>query len=285
MLQAPSNTEIRQAVSQDITAITDFVDKASLTHRHLDWRPLVEWVSQPPFLLRFRNQQLTALLSCAPDPEGVAWIHAFIMDHWSNQVNAVWHSLFEPALIELAVTRCQVFSLSLSDWYTRLLRSSGFTPFENIVVLHWGREVPPVKNMPPEVLIRPMEPADLNQVAEVDRQTFEAAWVISRASLERAYLQSAHASVAEVNEQIIGYELSTASSLSSHLARLAVLPEFRHLNIGYSLVAQLLEYFTQRGIWQITVNTQDNNQASLSLYKKLGFFQTSESFPVFTKSG
>jgi len=285
MPQAPSNLVIRQAAANDISIITEFIDTAFLVHRNLDWRPLMEWVEQPPFLLRFTNHKLTALLSCAADPEGIAWIHAFIMDQWSGQVNTIWLSLFDPAMATLAETRNKVFSVSLSDWYTRLLKSSGFTLFQNIVVLQWGRVMPPSKNIPPEVFIRPMEPTDLDQVAEVDRQTFEAAWVISRTSLQSAYLKSSHASVAEINDRIIGYELSTANHLSSHLTRLAVLPEFTHQNLGYTLATQMLEYFARRGIWQITVNTQDNNHASLSLYRKLGFFLTSDSFPVFAYSG
>jgi len=285
MPHASSNLVIRQAAANDISIITEFIDTAFLVHRNLDWRPLMEWVEQPPFLLRFTNHKLTALLSCAADPKGIAWIHAFIMDQWTGQVNTIWLSLFKPAMATLAETRNQVFSMSLSDWYTRLLKSSGFALFQNIVVLQWGKVLPPSKSIPPEVFIRPMEPTDLDQVAEVDRQTFEAAWVISRTSLQSAYLQSSHASVAEINDRIIGYELSTANHLSSHLTRLAVLPEFTHQNLGYTLATQMLEYFTRRGIWQITVNTQDNNHASLSLYRKLGFFLTSDSFPVFAYPG
>ncbi len=282
MQQSDSNLTIRQADHNDITAITDFIDKAFLVHRNLDWRPLMEWVDQCPFLLRITSNKITSLLSCAPDPEGIAWIHAFVVDQWTGQVNTIWHSLLDPALASLAETRNSLYSVSLSDWYTRLLKESGFSLFQNIVVLHWGKVLPPAISIPPEVLIRPMEPADLDLVAGVDQRAFEAAWVISRDSLQRAYLQSEHASVAEVDDRIIGYELSTANHLSAHLTRLAVLPEFTRQNIGYALTSQMLEHFTRRGIWQVTVNTQDNNLASLSLYRKLGFYQTSDSFPVYT---
>lgn len=282
MPQVPANLVIRQADTQDIPVITDFVDRAFLVHRNLDWRPLMEWVDQPPFLLRFTGNKIESLLSCAPDPEGISWIHAFVVDQWSSQVEAIWRSLLDPALGFLTETRSQLFSVSLSDWYTRLLKASGFTLFQKIVVLHWGKILLPSVNPPPEVMIRPMEQADLNHIAVVDKQAFEAAWVISRDSLQRAYLQAEHASVAEINGRIIAYELSTSDQLSAHLTRLAVLPEFRGQKIGYTLAQQMLEYFTRRGIWQITVNTQDNNQASLSLYRELGFYQTSDSFPVYT---
>lgn len=282
MPQDPSNLLIRQADHNDISAITDFVDKAFLVHRNLDWRPLMEWVDQRPFLLRFTNDKLTSLFSCAPDPVGIAWIHAFIVDQWNGQIDSIWHSLLEPALAFLTENQIQLFTVSLSEWYTRLLKSTGFTLFQNIVVLYWNKVLPSVASTPPEVLIRPMQPGDLEGVAEVDRQVFESAWVISRQSLQLAYIQSDHASVAEVDNRIIGYELSTANHLSSHLTRLAVLPAYTRQNIGFALANQMLEYYARRGIWHITVNTQDNNLASLSLYKKLGFHRTSEFFPVYT---
>lgn len=225
------------------------------------------------------NQKLTALFSCAPDPEGIAWIHAFIVDQWSGHLDTIWFSLLEPALSVLSETRSRIYSVCLSNWYSRLLKSSGFSLFQNIVVLQWGKILPLPTVIPPEVMIRPMQPADLDQVAEVDKQAFEDAWVISRTSLQRAYLQSSHASVAEIDEQIIGYELSNANHLSAHLTRLAVLPQLTRQNIGYALTAQMLEYFTRQGIWQITVNTQDNNRASLSLYKKWGFIRLQILFP------
>ena len=278
----PTDLIIRQAHNRDISIITELIDKAFLVHRNLDWRPLMEWVDQPPFLLRIMNQKLTALFSCAPDPEGIAWIHAFIVDQWSGHLDTIWFSLLEPALSVLSETRSRIYSVCLSNWYSRLLKSSGFSLFQNIVVLQWSKILPLPTVIPPEVMIRPMQPADLDQVAEVDKQAFEDAWVISRTSLQRAYLQSSHASVAEIDEQTIGYELSNANHLSAHLTRLAVLPQLTRQNIGYALTAQMLEYFTRQGIWQITVNTQDNNRASLSLYKKMGFYQTSDTFPVFT---
>jgi ribosomal protein S18 acetylase RimI-like enzyme len=127
-----------------------------------------------------------------------------------------------------------------------------------------------------------MEPGDIDEVARLDQQVFEPIWAISRVSLENAYTNAEHTSVAEIDGKIVGYELSTADHLSAHLTRLAVIPGYTHANIGYSLTREMFEFFTRRGIHHITVNTQDNNTASISLYKKLGFIMTSDTFPVFS---
>jgi len=272
---------IHQATYQDISTVTRFIDQAILVHRNLDWQPLAEWVPREPFLLRYENKKLTSLFSCAPDPEGVAWIHAFAVDHWSTDIRKIWLSLLEPAIERLKILRSNLYSVALSDWYLRLLNETGFTVKQNIIVLRWNQVMPPTLPLLDGIVIRPMNPSDLDQVVELDHKAFDTAWTISRVSMEHVYLSASHSAVAEVDGLIIGYELSTSNYFSAHLTRLAVSPDFTKANIGYSLVRAMLDFFSSRGIQQITVNTQDDNAASIGLYKKLGFQLTDESFPVF----
>ena len=83
---------------------------------------------------------------------------------------------------------------------------------------------------------------------------------------------------------LVGYQISTASPLGGHLARLAVCPEQQCKGIGYSLVVDTLSQFNRRGAQRVTVNTQQDNLASLSLYKKAGFRETREQYPVYQYS-
>lgn len=272
---------IRQATSQDISAVTRFVDQAILVHRNLDWQPLMEWVPREPFLLRFENAKLTSLFSCAPDPHGIAWIHAFAMDYWSSDIDRVWSSLLESSVHTLRDLNCNLYTVALHDWYERLLKTTGFSLLQNIVVLRWEKNQPQRFMLPREIMIRTMEPNDLNAVSELDQLAFAREWVISKASLECAYYSAAHATVAELDGVIIGYELSTSNHLSAHLTRLAVHPGYKHAYIGLSLAQNMLIYFSSRDFNQITVNTQDDNTASINLYQKLGFKLTGDSFPVY----
>jgi ribosomal protein S18 acetylase RimI-like enzyme len=86
--------------------------------------------------------------------------------------------------------------------------------------------------------------------------------------------------VAVIDQKIVGYEMTTASQFSAHLARLAVLPEFRRGRIAKSMVCEMLRYFSNRGMMQLTVNTQNDNAASLHLYQSLGFERTGEEYPI-----
>jgi ribosomal protein S18 acetylase RimI-like enzyme len=272
---------IRQATSQDISLVSRFIDQAILVHRNLDWQPLNEWVPREPFLMRFENGKLRAMFSCAPDPESVAWIHVFAMDHWTSELHKVWQSLLDPVIDELKQLNCNIYSVALNDWYYRLLLETGFRVKQNVVVLSWQHSLPLPLPLPPEVLIRPMEPADLDQVAEIDHRAFDHLWSVSRISFDHVYMNASHATVAEVEDKIIAYELSTATYFTAHLTRLAVEPSYQQANIGYALAHNMLSHFHDQDINQITVNTQDDNTASIGLYQKLGFRLTGESFPVF----
>jgi ribosomal protein S18 acetylase RimI-like enzyme len=47
------------------------------------------------------------------------------------------------------------------------------------------------------------------------------------------------------------------------------------------LLRDLLVQFKRRGALRITVNTQEDNLASIALYERAGFTKTGESFPVY----
>jgi ribosomal protein S18 acetylase RimI-like enzyme len=99
--------------------------------------------------------------------------------------------------------------------------------------------------------------------------------------LEIAFHQAAVATVAEYEGRLVGYQISTGTPIGGHLARLAVLPNVQGKGIGYALLYNLLSQFAQRGSRTITVNTQRDNLASLSLYHKAGFQLTGEEYPIY----
>jgi len=51
------------------------------------------------------------------------------------------------------------------------------------------------------------------------------------------------------------------------------------------LVNELIQNLNANQIGNLSVNTQDDNFASLALYKKIGFTKTGESFPVLVYNG
>jgi ribosomal protein S18 acetylase RimI-like enzyme len=270
---------IIQAKTSDTGEISEFLEHARSIHRHLDWTPLLDWINSPPFLLYREEGTIQGILSCPPDPDKIPWIKCYASQS-ADSVYQIFSTLITEAVRVLSKTSDYIYALGLQDWFIRILVQQGFENFQNVVVLAHNRQSP--KKVQNSILnIRSMEHSDTHEVAELDSLAFEPVWTISEKGLVEAFYQAAHASVVEVDGKIVGYELSTASHFSAHLARVAVLPQFQHENIGLQLVAEMISYFQERDIFEITVNTQDTNKASLHLYKKLGFSQTGDQFPIY----
>jgi ribosomal protein S18 acetylase RimI-like enzyme len=132
-----------------------------------------------------------------------------------------------------------------------------------------------------DLIIRPMGFEDIADVAKIDNSAFSLEWANSIYSLELAFQQSSISSVAEMDGIIVGYQYSTSSTIGGHLARLAVKTDYQGKGIGYCLVHDVLTEFRRKGVLHVTVNTQQSNQSSISLYARAGFKKTGESYRVY----
>jgi len=273
---------IRQATDQDAGSIANLVSDAPFVHRHLDWTPLLDWVRSSPFLLYENDNVTISLLACPQDPVGISWIKCFACAQHYNPTT-IFNSLLEKIINENLTHTDNLFALGLQDWFINVLGQNQFLEFQKVIVLMHERKTNP---SPPPVtaLVRPMEMRDVEEVALVDKEAFESMWVISPQALKLAYLQSAHASVAELDGKLIGYELSTASGSSAHLARVAVHPDHQNESIASNLVYNMINYFHHHNIFSITVNTQQENHSSQALYRKMGFHLTGERYPIYRLS-
>ena len=275
-----ATTSVQQATRSDTNQIANFLSHAALIHRHLDWQGVLDWIPHKPFLLLRQDDQLNGVLVCPPDQGDIAWIRCFAASRYPK-MREIWALLFHAACKAAELSEKTLYSVGLNDWFAQLLADFGFINFQNIVVLLWNRRYPEQKARFNPWQIRPMTASDLPQVAALDSASFEPMWINPLDKLTLAYNQSEHASVAELDDEIIGYEMTTANHFSAHLARIAVHPKHQKQQIGSTLVTEMLKYFTRKGIDQITVNTQNNNTSSLALYQNLGFELTGETFPVF----
>jgi ribosomal protein S18 acetylase RimI-like enzyme len=174
-----------------------------------------------------------------------------------------------------------VAAIPLHTWFRNLLEKSEFIRTYNIIVLSWKRGVEWELPTRSSLLIRTMQPGDLDGVAAVDVKAFGRVWQNSRDSLEIAFRQAAVATVALEGDEIVGYQISTATPMGGHLARLAIDPVKQGKGTGYALLVDLLAKFEQRGAQSVTVNTQQDNLVSLKLYQKAGFKRTGEEYPVY----
>jgi ribosomal protein S18 acetylase RimI-like enzyme len=272
---------VRPASIEDQSIISTLIGFEYYVHRHLDWRTAFDWLSYQPYLLMQRDKRLVAALACPPDPPGVAWIRLFATSS-SLPPSETWVPLFDqPHSILHQDKKTTIAALALQEWFEKLMVQNGFQHHQDIVVLQWSGAPPERRTIPVNLVMRPMLKSDLPEVAVVDRLAFDPLWQHTLSSLTLALQQSAYATVAELNGLIIGYQICTATPFNAHLARLAVRPDLQRNRLGQAIVTDLLWHFKQHNINHITVNTQEDNGASLALYKKIGFLFTEETFPVF----
>ncbi|MBA4380712.1 MAG: hypothetical protein C0393_08580, partial [Anaerolinea sp.] len=277
---------VRPAVSADQSAIADLIHFEAHVHRHLDWRDPLDWIGTPPYLVIDWNGSLVAALACPPDPPQVAWIRLFVC---SDRVGAAhklplqeaWSILWEAAQADLGREIKLVAVISLQEWFRKILKASGFALREQIVMLERKGEAPGDGAPPLTIKLRRMMTYDLPAVADIDADAFDPLWQNSFSALNLAYSQAMLATVAECEQRLIGYQFSTQNPLGAHLARLAVRQEAQGHGVGRALVSDLLHTLARRGASRLTVNTQEDNASSLSLYKKLGFIKTGDRFQVF----
>ena len=275
---------IRPADENDRLLVDDLIQFAPFYHRHLDWIGPLEWLGRQPFWIIEHNGEAQAAFGCPSDPPGIAWIRLFVsrsadlpIDDWSVLLRAVLnqHALHPGD---------QIAFLGLHSWMIELAEQSGFQNYQNIVTLEWDQmAIPEQASIPDELLIRPIRQSDIPIIAEIDALAFAPLWRNSVEDIKRSLPRSSYASVVEYQGEIAGFQISTTTSVSAHLARLAVLPKFQKRSLGYALVHDLINHFLSRGFFRVTVNTQHDNLASLALYHKLGFSPTGEEFQVFTR--
>ncbi len=271
------------AAITDRSRLANLIHFGSHIHQHLDWKPVLDWIGSKPYLVAEKNSELLAALACPPDLPDITWLRLFAASPSIN-VRLAWELLWQATEEEIShIGHMQVAAISLQGWLNGLLEASQFSHTDNVIVLMWDHSTGLPNPASSGMSIRAMLPEDLETILHIDHQAFGVVWKNSMEALELAYQQSPLATVAESGEEIVGYQYSTASSMGGHLARLAVKTSMQGKGIGYLLVHQVLSQFKKQGYKHVTVNTQQNNAASLALYAKAGFTLTGESYRVYQR--
>ncbi len=272
--------KLRSLDVNDHSALAEFLRADIKLHRHLDWRLPIEWLGRQPFWAMERSGKIQAALAILDDPPGIHWVRLFAVDPALN-VGHAWDELFEKVYEEISSIKAPApAALAYQDWFRRLLVEKGWEEFQQVIMMKWHKQRLEAIELENDYSLRNMTKTDVNEVSRVDQLAFEPHWQQSQDAAQLAYQQSSYATVVEYKGQVIGYQTSTAASLNVHLARLAVLPQYRRKGIASAMVTDMLLHFRKPWIREITLNTQNDNQPSLKLYEKLGFERTGEDYPI-----
>ena len=228
-----------------------------------------------------QGERILAALACPEHEAGMSWLQLFAAAP-GIPLKRAWNALWPEALqiLRKSHQNYQINALLIQPEIDELLIDAGFVLIDQVVVLAWDYDHSRWPEIPPGLSVRELKMADLEQVCLIDRLAFERIWRNNLSQLETACQEAFSAAVIEFEGQVQAYQISTLNPQGGHLARLAVNPAFQSRGLGRALVADLLDRFQDRGILNITVNTQYQNRASLELYNKFGFSLLEERYPV-----
>lgn len=242
----------------------------------------VDWLGHQPYWLARADGMLCAALACPVDPEPVAWLRLLACGDAVSPETA-WQTLWLHARQDLeSRMRTVVAAIATEQWLTPILISAGFRSVEEIVLLQWNGFTDAAHDLPPGARIRPMQIEDLGEITDIDRDAFDPLWHNSLETNTFALSQGCHATVIEDSGGILGFQISSASSYTTHLARLAVRRSAQGRGLAGALVRHLFAHAVRTASGVVTVNTQSGNGPSLALYSRLGFRRTGERYPVYT---
>ncbi len=200
-----------------------------------------------------------------------------------EQVEAVWQELWPAAERYLAGQGVRsVHYVGEAPWLLRMLEGHGFAQVTTLVSYEKTQDTTPLLPGSSHAHVRPVRPADLDAVAEIDAASFSPLWHYPRAMIE-ALRPAAHVTAAEVDRRLVGYQLSRQEATEGQIVRLAVLPEYRRQGVASRLLVDVLATFRRGRVRRLSLNTQADNLAAQSLYERFGFRRTGEELPVLEK--
>ena len=92
---------VRAAKASDRRKLADLIHFEPYVHRHLDWRPPLDWLDNKPFLLAEQSGKPVATLACPPDPPRIAWVRLFGVSREIRVLDA-WNVLWAEAYAQLS---------------------------------------------------------------------------------------------------------------------------------------------------------------------------------------
>ena len=143
----------------------------------------------------------------------------------------------------------------------------------HLLLIDLTSELPPT---PPGLRLRRVPARRRGEVLAVDHSAFPAFWRLDDAglvdSLRATPAVRFRMAVSESrDEQVAGYAVCGKSGARGFVQRLAVDPAFQGTGTGRRLLLDGLNWLASRGATTAAVNTQEGNDAALSLYTSVGF--------------
>ena len=122
-----------------------------------------------------------------------------------------------------------------------------------------------------KVKLRNPSMVDAKEVYEIEKLSFDHPHPFL-VILSEITLHSDTSLVAEVNGKIVGYAIAAKEvGKKLHLLNFAVHPEYRGLGIGKALLTSLEKLARRKGVKEIYLEVEEDNEVAKELYRKMGY--------------
>jgi len=258
---------IRPARSADWPAVEKLLSYANRYYVTLEWWTIQEWLDRPTFLLAAnQHERGVGLALTITGDSPVAWLRAVVV----NSENCL------PALLEASLRAAStqgstgIAFLAGEGWIWTRLDDLGFDQVNQVITLRRRGAWHTPQNLP-DLQVRKASPADVAAIIAVDHAAFEPMWWYNREILRRALDLAYCFDVIYLGDECVGYQFSTLRDGRGHIVRLATHPRWQRNGIGVRLLSAAMTALDRAGAKGVTVNTQEDNWASLRLYCRFDF--------------
>lgn len=118
---------------------------------------------------------------------------------------------------------------------------------------------------------RMMKVDDLDQIMEIEHQSFTVPWSKEAFYNELSKNQFAKYLIIEADNKIVGYCGVWIVVDEAHVTNIAILPEYRGMKLGEALMGRMIEMAKEHGALMMTLEVRVSNTIAQSLYRKFGF--------------
>lgn len=120
------------------------------------------------------------------------------------------------------------------------------------------------------VHIRWMIRRDMNEVLEIERQSFEFPW-FEEDFIRCLRQRNCIGMVAEQGERVVGFMIYELHKTRLHILNFAVSEEFRRRGVGRQMIEKLLSKLSSQRRTRITLEVRETNLAAQLFFKHAGF--------------
>ncbi len=121
-----------------------------------------------------------------------------------------------------------------------------------------------------QLTIRKMTQKDVPQVAELESANFSMPWS-AQSFYEQLENPNALYMIAQMDSRIIGVCGLVESFGEAEIYNVSVAGDCRSRGVAATMLKDLFEEGTKRGIYAFTLEVRAGNEAAIHLYEKLGF--------------